>query len=542
MQLAPVLRTMYEDHFRHVVTSSFINKELLTVGEDGKTKVSRSGNFMEPGIAHMLSLQMLKGSRDALKDPTSMLLSETTANALFGNKDPMGQSVQIGTMMEAEVAGVYQDLPQNSDFADLTFIAPWELLKTTANFEERLGWGNNWFQTYVQLSDGADIDQVSTLIKDVKYDNIKYEGDSDGVYTRPVIHLHPMEKWHLYSRFENGVNTGGVIERVWMFGIIGIFILLLACTNFMNLSTAKSVKRAREVGIRKTIGSFKNQLIFQFLSESFLVASLAFVIALILVFVGLFFLNDLTDKTMTIPYPNPLFWLLCLLFILATGCIAGSYPAFYLSSFRPVKVLKGTFSGGKGASNLRRALVVFQFTISVVLVIGTVTIYRQIQHVKDRPLGYDKSQLLYIPINGAEVRDHFETIRSELMLSNDIAEVAASDVLVTGTFVTNSGFDWKGKDPAMSEEFSTLRSTFGFGDMIDWEIMEGRDFSRDFKSDSLAFIINETAAKYMNLEDPVGELVKWGRNGSFKIVGVVKDMVTRSPYEQVRPTIFSVHY
>ncbi|WP_411029691.1 ABC transporter permease [Spongiimicrobium sp. 3-5] len=542
MQLAPVLRTVYGDHFRHVVTSSFINNELLTVGENGKTKVSRSGNFMEPGIAHMLSLQMLKGSMDALKDPTSMLLSETTAKVLFGNKDPMGQSVQIGTMMEAQVAGVYQDIPKNSDFADLTFIAPWELLKKTANFEERLGWGNNWFQTYVQLSNGADIDQVSTLIKDVKYDNIKNEGDSGGADTRPVIHLHPMEKWHLYSRFENGANTGGAIERVWMFGIIGIFILLLACINFMNLSTAKSVKRAREVGIRKTIGSFKNQLIFQFLSESFLVASLAFTIALILVFAGLFFLNDLTDKTMTIPYANPLFWLLCLLFILVTGCIAGSYPAFYLSSFRPVKVLKGTFSGGKGASNLRRALVVFQFTISVVLVIGTVTIYRQIEHVKDRPLGYDKSQLLYVPINGPEVRDRFETIRSELMLSNDIAEVAASDVLVTGTFVTNSGFDWKGKDPAMSEEFSTLRSTYGFGDMIDWEIMEGRDFSRDFKSDSLAFIINETAAKYMNLENPVGEFVKWGENGSFKIVGVVKDMVTRSPYEQVRPTIFTVHY
>lgn len=542
MQLAPVLRTIYGNHFKHVVTSSFINNELLSVGEDNETKVSRSGNFMEPGIAHILSLQMLKGSRNALMDPTLMLLSETTANILFGNKDPMGQNVQIGTMMEAQVAGVYKDLPQNSEFADLTFIAPWQLLNTTANFEGRVGWGNNWFQTYVQLKDGADIAEVSTLIKDVKYDNISKEGNSVGADSRPVIHLHPMKQWYLYSRFENGVNTGGAIDRVWMFGIIGIFILLLACINFMNLSTAKSVKRAREVGIRKTIGSLKNQLIFQFLSESFLVASLAFVISLILVLAGLSFFNDLTNKTMTIPYNNPLFWLLCSLFVLCTGCIAGSYPAFYLSSFRPVKVLKGTFSGGKGASNLRRVLVVFQFAISVVLIIGTVTIYSQIQHVKERPIGYDKSQVLYVPINGPEVRNSFETIRKELLQSNDIKEVTASDVLVTGTFVTNSGFEWKGKDPAMREEFNTLRSTHGFGHMIDWEIKEGRNFSRDFKSDSLAFIINETAAKYMNLENPIGEIVKWGDMASFKIVGVAKDMVTRSPYEKVRPTIFTLHY
>ncbi|WP_425235069.1 ABC transporter permease [Ulvibacterium sp.] len=540
MQLAPVLRTMYRDHFKHVITSSFTNNELLTVGEKDETKVTRTGNFMEPGIAHMLSLKMLRGERDALKDPTSMLLSESTAMALFGNLNPMGQNVKIGTMMEAQVAGIYKDLPRNSDFADLSFIAPWELLKTTANFEERVGWGNNWFQTYVQLSEGADLAMVSNLIKDVKYN---HEKNADGgAKTKPVIHLHPMKKWHLYSRFENGINTGGAIERVWLFGIIGIFIVLLACINFMNLSTAKSVKRAKEVGIRKTIGSVKNQLIFQFLNESFLVVSLAFVISLVLVLLALPFFNDLTDKAMSIPYNNLWFWVSCLFFMLCTAFIAGSYPAFYLSSFNPVNVLKGTFNSGKGASGLRRALVVFQFTISVVLIIGTIVIYNQIQYAKERPAGYDKERLLYVPINNPEVRNSFEAIRSEILQSNDIKEVAASDVLVTGTFVTNSGFDWKGKDPAMSEEFNTLRATHGFGEMINWEIKEGRNFSRDFKSDSLAFIINETAARYMGLENPVGEFVKWGKNGSFKIVGVAKDMVTRSPYEQVRPTIFTLHY
>jgi ABC-type antimicrobial peptide transport system permease subunit len=538
MQLAPVLRIAYADYFDHVVTSSFTNAELLTVGE---TKISRTGNFMEPGIAHMLSLQMLQGSRDALKDPTSILLSKSTANALYGNTDPMGQNIKIGTTMEAQVAGIYQDLPQNSDFAELTFIAPWELLKTTANFEERVGWGNNWFQTYVQLSEEANIAEVSTLIRDVKYDNVKND-DGGGANTKPVIHLHPMEKWHLYSRFENGVNTGGAIDRVWLFGIIGVFILLLACINFMNLSTAKSVKRAKEVGIRKTIGSAKNQLIFQFLNESFLVVFWAFGVSLLLVLLALPFFNNLTDKVMALPYATPWFWIACLLFITFTGLISGSYPAFYLSSFKPVKVLKGTYGSGKGASNLRKTLVILQFTISIALVIGTITIYRQIQHAKERPTGYDKERLLYVPINDAEVLTRFETIRNELLASNDVKEVAASDVLVTGTFVTNSGFDWKGKDPSMSEEFNTLRATHGFGEMIDWEIKEGRDFSRDFKTDSLAFIINETAARYMGLENPVGEYVRWGDMANFKIIGVAKDMVTQSPYDEVRPTIFTLHY
>lgn len=539
MQLAPVLSDTYGNHFKHVVTSSFTNNMLLTVADK---KISRAGNFMEPGITELLSLKMLQGSRDALNDPSSILLSQTTADALFGNLDPMGKVVKIGTSMEAQIAGIYEDLPKNSEFGDLTFIAPWELLKTAANFEERVGWGNNWFQTFVQLQDGADFETVSNLIKNAKYDNIKNGDDPASIKTKPIIHLHPMQKWHLYSKFENGVNTGGLIERVWLFGIIGIFILLLACINFMNLSTAKSIKRAKEVGIRKTVGSVKGQLIIQFLSESLLMVTLAFIVSLILVLLGQSFFNDLTGKSIGIPWGSTLFWITCFGFILITSLISGSYPAFYLSSFEPTKVLKGTFNSGQGASRLRKGLVVFQFTISIVLIIGTITIFRQIEFVKERPLGYDREQLLYVPMNTSEIVTHFDALRDELLQSKDIAEVAASDVLVTGTFTTNGGFDWKGKDPNMSEEFNTLRATHGYGEMIDWEIKEGRSFSREFKSDSLAFIVNETAVKYMGLENPVGEYVKWGDNGSFKIIGVIKDMVTQSPYDEVRPMLFTLHY
>ena len=537
MQLAPALRDSYGDYFEHVVTASFIGNEQLSVANH---KVSLPGNYMEPGIADMLSLQMIKGTRDALQNPTSMLISASTAATLFGAADPMGQIVKIGTSMEAEVAGIYEDLPQNSTFSNLGFIVPWQLLSTTANFEERLEWGNNWFQVYAQMKEGADWAHVSELIKDVKYNNIK-DGPNT-VTNKPEIHLHPMHKWHLFSKFENGVNTGGAIERVWLFGIIGIFILLLACINFMNLTTAKSVKRAKEVGIRKTIGSIKNQLITQFLFESFLAVSFAFITAFVLVVLVKPFFNDLTGKTMGIPWDSTPFWVVSLFFILFTAIVSGSYPAFYLSSYQPVKVLKGSFHGGKGAARLRKVLVVFQFAISVLLIIGTITIFRQLEHVKNRPVGYDREQLLYVPINTPEIIARFDTLRDELLRSGDIKEVAASDVLITGTFTTNSGFSWKGKDPNMSEEFNTLRATYGYGEMVDWELKEGRNFSREFKSDSLAFIVNETAVDYMGLKNPVGEMIQWGTMGSFKIIGVIKDMVTQSPYDQVRPMIFVLHY
>jgi len=539
MQLAPVLRTTYGDHFKHIVTSSGINTMLLTLGEK---KISRSGSFMEPGITEMLSLTMITGNRDALEEPNVILLSESTAKALFGTIPVSEKTIRLGTKTDLTVAGVYKDIAENTDFADLKFIIPWEFLKANQNYEERLGWGNNWFQMYAQVHDRADMSATSKLIKNAKYDNIINGDNQASIKTKPVIFLHPMQKWHLYSRFENGVNTGGAIERVWLLGIIGLLILLLACINFMNLSTARSVKRAKEVGIRKTIGSIRHQLVTQFFSESLLIVSISFAIALLLVLLCQPFFNEVTRKSLDIPWTKIEFWFSCLLFIGTTSILSSSYPAFYLSSFDPAKVLKGAMGSSNGGKRLRKALVVFQFTISIVLILGTISIFRQIEFAKQRPLGYDKEGLLYVPINTSDIVEDFESLREELLRSPDILEVAASDVLVTGTFTTNGGFEWKGKDPSFSEEFNTLRATHGYGQMINWELKEGRNFSRDFKSDSLAFILNETAVRYMGLENPVGEYVKWGTNGNFKIIGVAKDMVTQSPYAAVRPMIFTLHY
>ncbi len=538
MQLAPVLRDKYGDHFKHVVTSSFTNSRLLSYNEN---KISRPGNFMEPGITDMLGLNMLEGSYTALEDPSSIILSKSTSEALFGDESPMGKTIELGTTMKATVAGIYDDLPINSDFRDLTFIAPWHLLKTTQNYEERLGWGNNWFQTFVETQNGSSMKEISAIIKNAKFDNI----DASYQRTKPEVFLHPMDQWHLHSEFENGIVVGGRIEMIWLFSIIGIFILLLACINFMNLATARSVKRSKEVGIRKTIGSQRKQLVFQFFGESLLIVLLAFIVSVALTIVMLPFFNALIEKSLALPWANPYFWFVSIAFILFTAIVSGIYPAFYLSSFKPAKVLKGEVTRSTKAGNFRKSLVVFQFAISIALIIATITVNQQIQHAKERPLGYNTERMLYVPINTAEVINSFGSLREELVGLNGVEDVAASDVRITGTYTTNGGFNWKGKDPNMSEEFRTLRATYGFGEMVDWEILQGRNFSRDFKSDSLAMILNETAVAYMGLKDPIGEIIQWGDDEDhelFKVIGVVKDMVTISPYEQAKPSMMILHY
>lgn len=363
MQLGPELRNNYGNNFEYIVRSSFEQGQILSIGDKFLTKNSL---YMESEAPHMLSLEMLKGTRAGLQELNSVLLSQSTAEAFFGDADPMGQVMKLNNNLDVKVTGVYEDLPANSDFASLEFIAPWELMVKSQELEKRVGWGNSWFQTFVQIADNATMEKVSEAIKDIKLKN-----DPDGAKFKPEIFLFPMSRWHLYSEFKNGMSAGGRIEFVWLVGIIGGFVLLLACINFMNLSTARSEKRAKEVGIRKTVGSVRSQLIVQFLSESLLVTGFAFILSILLIVLSLPAFNEIADKKMAIPWANPLFWIAGIGFSLLTGIMAGSYPALYLSSFKPVQVLKGTFRIGRLAAIPRKALVVLQFTVSVTLIIGT---------------------------------------------------------------------------------------------------------------------------------------------------------------------------
>jgi ABC-type antimicrobial peptide transport system permease subunit len=348
-----------------------------------------------------------------------------------------------------------------------------------------------------------------------------------------------MSKWHLQSEFKNGINVGGRIEFVWLFGIIGVFVLMLACINFMNLSTARSEKRAKEVGIRKSIGSVRGQLISQFFSESLVVASLAFLFSLLLVLLILPSFNQVADKKLTLPWLSPSFWLIGLVFSLLTGIIAGSYPALYLSSFNPVQVLKGTFRVGRFASVPRKVLVVLQFTVSVTLIIGTVIVFNQIQHAKSRPIGYDRNGLISMFMSTEDIHNHFDAVRNELKASGAVVEMTESGSPVTQVWNTNGGFDWKGKDPSLAVDFPNNGVTYEYGKTIGWQYKEGRDFSRDHSTDSLAFVINEAAAKFLGFKNAVGETLIW-EGKPYIIIGIINDMVVESPYEPARASLFHI--
>src|ERR1700760_715573 len=375
LPLGAELRKNYGSDFKYVLMSSWTETHFLSVGDK---KITKDGNFFEPQAPDMLNLKMLKGNRNGLRETFTMLISASMAKALFGDADPMGKLIRMDNKLNTKVTGVYADMPRNSRFSNMSFIVPWNLKLYKDDWIPKMGnpWGNNSFQIYVQLADHSDLATVSRKIKDAKLRNIK----NDERKGNPQLFLQPMKDWHLHGEFKDGKNVGGGIQYVWLFGIIGSFVLILACINFMNLSTARSQKRAREVGIRKAVGSLRKQLIGQFYMESILVAFIAFILALLLVQLMLPLFNGVADKEMRILWPNPLFWIFCLAFTAITGLIAGSYPALYLSSFRPVKVLKGLFRQGRGAVNFRKVLVVSQFVISIGLIISTVIVFQQIRH------------------------------------------------------------------------------------------------------------------------------------------------------------------
>lgn len=533
--LANELRKNYGNDFSLVALSSGNSSHML---EQGDKKLSITGGYFEKQAPELFTLKMLKGNWDALKEQGSVLISASTAKAFFGDKDPMDQLMKIDSRLDVKVTGVYEDLPYNSSLTDVKFIAPWELYFNNTEWIRTAAdpWRPNAFQVFVQLTDNADLQKVSAKIKDVKLKNV----NAQLAKKKPELFLHAMEKWHLYSEFKNGKNAGGRIKYVWMFGMIGAFVLLLACINFMNLSTARSEKRVKEVGIRKAIGSLRSQLMAQFFSESILVAFCSFVLSLLFVQLLLPFFNEVADKKISMPWTNPLFWIVGIGFSMLTGLIAGSYPALYFSSFRPIQVLKGPFKGGRYAAIPRKTLVVLQFTVSVMMIIGTIIVFRQIQFAKNRPIGYESNGLISIPMISEEIHQHFDAVKGELTKQGTIVSMAESGNPTTETWATSSGFDWKGKDPNLSIDFPRVDISYDYGNTVNWKMVQGRNFSKEFATDSSALILNEAAVKFMGLQNPLGETIRWF-DESYTVIGVVKDMIMQSPYEEVKPTIFHLY-
>ncbi len=538
--LGEELKTHYGNNFKHVIMSSWTDEHIISAGQKN---LARKGIYMQSGAPHMFSLQMIEGTRDALKDPHSVLLSESTAKALFGEEDPLNKQMRIDNKLDVKVSGVYKDIPRNTQLNDLEFIAPWDLYITSekwilADYDR---WDNGSFQIFAQIADHTDFKTVNRNIADSKFNRDRPE---DKQYKTKVF-VQPMKDWHLKSQWDNGINTGGLIEYVRLFSIIGIFVLLLACINFMNLSTARSEKRAREVGVRKAIGSLRKNLVSQFYVESLLVVVFSFALSLLLAELFLPWFNKISDKQMIIPWANPVFWIFCLGFSFLTSLIAGSYPALYLSSFQPVKVLKGAFRTGRFAAIPRKALVVLQFTISIALIIGTVVVYNQIQYTRNRPIGYDRNGLMMIRMKSPDFYGKFDLLKNELTNAGAIAQFAESSGPVTDVTSTGDGFSWPGKDPSLNGEFATIWVTHDYGKTVGWQFTGGRDFSRAFKTDSSAVVVNEATAKFMGVGDPIGKRISWAGGDqrlTFTVIGVIKNMVMESPYDPVKPTLYFMDY
>ena len=525
------LRRKYGSDFQNISMASWNFGHILSVGDK---KITGSGMWVESAFPSMFSLKMMRGNSNGLTDPSSILVNASLAKTLFGNADPINKMIRLDNKDNYKVAGVFEDLPHNTTLSETKLLLPWKKYIMEQGMKEAAThWNDHSWQAYVQVAPTINMEKETEKVKNIvmAHKNAATDG-------KEQAYIFPMDKWRLYSDFKEGKPTGGRIQFIGLFSIIGVFVLLLACINFMNLSTARSEKRAKEVGIRKTVGSARGQLISQFLSESVVVAFISFVFAIILVVALLPLFNKLADKNITLPWSSPVFWLIALLFTVITGLVSGSYPAFYLSGFEPIKVLKGTFRVGKYASLPRKVLVVVQFTFSIALIIGTIIVFKQIQYAKNRPVNYRNEGLLTIEMSTPELYGHYDALRSDLLATGVVDNMAESSSPTTNLRSEQIGFNWEGKDPNTLPGFGTIGVTEDFGKTIGWQLKEGRDFSKDFATDSSGMILNESAVKQIAMKrDIVGQTVQFN-DKNYHVVGVIKDMVMESPYKPVTPTVF----
>lgn len=514
------------------------------VVEVDEKKFSRGSYYVDAAFPELFTLPMVTGKRDGLKDVHSIMLSKSLADALFDN-DPLGKSVKFDNRNVLMVTGVFEDFPETSHFAEVKMLIPTDhyFSLSEANGKQRDSWENFDPGCFVLLNPSA-----TWAATEMKIRNFLFDRSPDVVKgLKPEAVLHPMTKWNLYAEFKNGKNAGGKIRFVWMMGIVGIFVLALACINFMNLSTARSEKRSKEVGIRKVMGSVRNQLVGQFMSESLLTVLIAFALGIILVVCLLPGFNFIADSHIQVPWSNSYFISTSLVFMAVTSIVAGSYPALYLSSFNPVKVLKGTFKVGKYAAVPRKVLVVFQFTISTALIICTWVVFQQVQHAKDRPIGFDLEGIIQVPIKTDDLgKANYNSLRQDLLATGVVDNMAKSDFPITGGMSSDASLTWPGKDPASQPIVAINRGSHDFSSTNGFQFVAGRDFSREHSTDTLAVIVNEMAA---NLFAPTGNAIgmklTWGEKETKlerEIVGVIKDQIRWTPFVKQSPHIYLIDY
>lgn len=513
---------------QYVVESDQVHDHGLIAGE---RKLLLDGQQVGSDFLRLFQFTMLEGDRaTCLKEPYSIVLTASTARSLFGNEDPMGKIVKLDNKDGMKVTGVLKDLPGNSSFR-FHYLVPFSYFEQTKDWMKgaRSQWMNNSFQVFVGLRDGVTYGQVEPKIRNIVRQHTK-EMNSD-------VMLHPIKEWRLYSEFKNGKAVGGFIDYVRMFGIVGILVLCIACINFINLSTARSEKRAKEVGVRKAIGSGRRELILQFLIESVMLTFMAFAVSVLLVQLVIPSFNTLIKSSVHIPYGSPVFWLIMIGSILVVGLLSGSRPAFYLSSFRPAKVLKGSIKTGKEAALPRKILMILQFSYSVALIISTMVIYRQVNYVKERPVGYRPENLMMTKITD-DLQKNYEALKTELTGSGLVENITKASSPATDVKSHTVIEDWPQKTSTDKLSVGVISTSETYFNTLGIKIKSGRNFYENWQADTSRVIINESAARTMGLTDPVGQIITWNRAQRATIVGVVEDAIMESPFTPVAPTVF----
>ena len=490
--------------------------------------LKEKGTWADPSFLTMFGFPLLQGNpATALKDPYSLVITEKLAGKLFGKSDPMGKTIRLDNNADMRITGILKNLPDNTDF-DFEYLQSSEFLNARHQIDS--DWTDISTRTFVLLKQNAAVGTFNVKIKDI---DSRYSGGASTTTT----FLYPVRQLHLYSLFENNVAVGGRIDTVRTFAVIAGFILLIACINFMNLSTARSEKRAREVGIRKVVGARRISLIAQFLGESLLLACIAGVLALLIVQVTLPAFNTLTGKTLSLEYSNASRWMAFGSFILFTGLLAGSYPAFMLSAFKPAAVLKGSFRNIGSWITPRKVLVILQFTFAIVLIVGTLIVRKQIEYARLRNSGYDKNNLIYVYMEG-DIGKQYQLIKNDLLHSGAALELSQTLSPLTEVWSGGIGLKWDGKNPNIHYSFDRSNTSGNLVKTAGFQLLMGRDIDPEkYPTDSTGCLINESAAKIMGFKNPLGKRI-FDDPIYWHVVGVIKDFILTSPFQATKPIIF----
>ncbi len=531
--MPPVLAMNLKENFpeiKRVIRTNWGDEAMLSLGEK---------RFYEQGLAvdttffEVFTFPLAEGDmKEALTNPYSIVISQDVAKKFFGDNEAVGQWLKYNNRDAFQVTGVLEKMPPNSTLK-FEFLIPYHTFMKASPWLDETNWGNNNTPMYIELAEGASIVTLNKKIQDV----LKKHQDPDGTGNRPILFGFPLAKERLYGLWEEGKNVGGRIDYVQWFSILAFFVLFIACVNFMNLSTARAGRRSREIGIRKAVGAERGRIMSQFLGESILMSSLALLIAIVLVLVLLTGFNALTEKELRFPFWSPQMAGVLLGTALLTGLFAGSYPAIYMSGFHVIQTLKGVFKSGSSAVLLRKSLVVIQFSLCAILVIGSILVYQQIQHIQNRSMGYNRENVLRVWLRG-DIGERFDPVNTELSAIRGVASVAASGNSITQIGNSTYNLNWPGKKPKDQILFSNTSVDPGFLKTYRIELVEGRDFQKGNLNDTLSIIFNELAIKRMGLKDPIGQTIDLWDN-KVRIIGVAKDFHFNSIHSQIEPFFFS---